>query len=86
MIGCGFVIGIVIFFFFIFVGKRMMIDLMDGVILGVVGRVFDVGWFNLELFCEYFEEYFLRYVIMKVDWKVFFLLDGDKFYIFVGFV
>lgn len=86
MIGCGFVIGIVIFFFFIFVGKRMMIDLMDGVILGVVGRVFDVGWFNLELFCEYFEEYFLRYVIMKVDWKVFFLLDGYKFYIFVGFV
>lgn len=81
-----FVIGIVIFFFFIFVGKRMMIDLMDGVILGVVGRVFDVGWFNLELFCEYFEEYFLKYVLMKVDWKVFFLLDGDKFYIFVGFV
>lgn len=67
LIGCGFVIGIVIFFFFIFVGKRMMIDLMDGVILGVVGRVFDLGWFNWELFCEYFEEYFLKYVLMKVD-------------------
>lgn len=72
--------------FLIFAGKRMMTDLMDGATPGAVGRVSDAGWSNSELFREYLEEHFLRYVTMKADRKVLLLLDGDKSHTSVGLV
>lgn len=84
LIGCGSATGTAIPPFLIFAGKRMMTDLMDGATPGAVGRVSDSGRSNRELFREYLEEHFLKYVSMKADQKALLLLNGHKSHISVG--
>ena len=78
VIGCGSASGSAIPPFFVFPGKKMMEELMAGATPGAAGRVSDSGWSNSQIFREYLEEHFLKYVPLKDGQKVLLLLDGHK--------
>ena len=78
VIGCGSASGSAIPPFFVFPGKKMMEELMAGATPGAAGRVSDSGWSNSQIFREYLEDHFLKYVPLKDGQKVLLLLDGHK--------
>ncbi|XP_062580331.1 uncharacterized protein LOC134242262, partial [Saccostrea cucullata] len=84
VIGCGSASGTAIPPFFIFAGKRMMPELMEGATPGAVGRVSETGWSNSQLFRE-FLDHFLKHVPIK-DGQKFFSMDGHKSHTSVGLV
>lgn len=61
--GGGSVSGVVILLFFIFLGKWMRLELLNGVFFGISGIVSEIGWLNGVIFCEYLENYFLKFVL-----------------------
>ncbi|XP_062582670.1 uncharacterized protein LOC134244417 [Saccostrea cucullata] len=86
VIGCGSASGTAIPPFFIFAGKRMMPELMEGATPGAVGRVSETGWSNSQLFREFLEDHFLKHVPIKDGQKVLLLMDGHKSHTSVGLV
>ena len=63
--------------YFVFPGKRMNLDLLNGASAGVNGTVSDNGWSNLVVFHKYLTEHFINFVPGR-DHKVLLLLDGHK--------
>ena len=62
IIGAGNALGNQIPPFFVFPGKRMMPELFNGKSVGTDGLLTPSGWSNLEVFCIYMKNHFLKYV------------------------
>ncbi len=84
VLGCGNACGMAIPPFFVFPGKRMNQDLMSGATVGAGGTVSESGWSNREIFKQFLETHFLKFVPGSQDQKVLLILDGHKSHISVG--
>ncbi|MES9884149.1 MAG: hypothetical protein ABW185_25160 [Sedimenticola sp.] len=62
VIGAGNALGTPIPAFFIFPGKRMRTELLEGATPGVAGTVSDNGWSNGAIFKDYLQNHFLKFV------------------------
>ena len=62
VIGAGNAVGSQVPPFFIFPGQRMMPELMKGQTPGAAGTVTASGWSNAEVFREYLQDHFMKYV------------------------
>ena len=62
VIGAGNAVGSQVPPFFIFPGQRMMPELMNGQTPGAAGTVTTSGWSNAEVFREYLQDHFMKYV------------------------
>ena len=82
ILGCGMAVPS----YFVFPGKRMMSDLMTDSTPGADDCVTDSGWSNSEVFRNYLENHFLKFVPCHIDQKILLLLDGHKLHISVGLV
>lgn len=70
--------------FFIFPGKRMNPQLLNGKSPGADGTVSESGWSNLQIFRQYLSSHFLKYVPGREGQKVLLLLDGHTTHVSVG--
>lgn len=61
VISCGSAIGTALPPFFIFKGKRLMAELLEGSLPGTQATVSDSGWSNSLIFKKYLQEHFLKY-------------------------
>ena len=86
VLGCGSAAGITVPPYFVFPGKRMLPELMNGASPGADGSVSDSGWSNSIVFRNYLEDHFLKYVPSHSDQKILLLLDGHKTHVSVGLV
>ena len=85
ILGCRSARGVAIPPFFVFPGKRMLPDLMDGATPGAAGTVSDSGWSNGEVFRKHLDEHFLKFTPQREPGQhILLLLDGDKSHISVG--
>ncbi|XP_052211862.1 uncharacterized protein LOC127830955 [Dreissena polymorpha] len=82
IIGCGNALGTQLPPFFVFKGKRLNADLLQGSTQGSSGCMSDSGWSNSAVFLHYMDTHFLRYV-QRVDKSqpILVLLDGHKSHI-----
>ncbi|XP_045206592.2 uncharacterized protein LOC123558800 [Mercenaria mercenaria] len=62
ILGCGNALGTQIPPFFVFKGQRMRKELLEGSTPGSSGTVTDSGWSNSDVFLEYLQEHFIKYV------------------------
>ena len=72
--------------YFVFPGKRMRPDLLNGATPGADGTETETGWSNSAAFRAYLEDHFLKFVPMREDQSVMLLLDGHKSHVSVGLV
>ena len=86
ILGCGSASGLAVPPFFVFAGKRMINDLMNGATPGAAGTVSESGWSNTEIFKQYLTEHFLKFVPGRNDDYVLLLLDGHKSHIAVDII
>ena len=85
LLGCGSAGGVAIPPFFVFPGKRMLPELMDGATPGAAGTVSDSGWSNGEVFRKYLDEHFLNFIPQREPGQhILLLLGGHKSHISVG--
>jgi hypothetical protein len=82
VIGCGNALGQQIPPYFIFPGKRMRQELLQGSTPGADGTVSESGWSNSEIFQNYLSDHFLKYVQGRdADKPVLILYDGHRSHI-----
>ena len=62
IIGCGNAIGTQIPPHFIFKGKRLRSELLQGASPGTQGTVTETGWSNSDVFLKYLNTHFLNFV------------------------
>lgn len=86
ILGCGSASGMAVPPYFVFPGKRMISDLLQGATPGADGCVSDSGWSNSEVFRNYLEHHFMKFVPTHSDQKILLLLDGHKSHVSVGLV
>ena len=84
ILGGGSAGGVAIPPFFVFPGKRMNQDLMDGKSPGARGTVSETGWSNSDVFKEYLTNHFLKYIPGRNGDKILLLLDGHRSHVAVG--
>ena len=72
--------------YFVFEGKRMMDDLMNGGTLGAAGTVSETGWSNTKVFKQYLSTHFLKFIPGRNDDPVLLLLDGHKSHVAVDVI
>ena len=72
--------------YFVFPGKRMMPDLLTGASPGANGCMSDSGWSNSEVFRDYLQMHFMKFVPSHSDQKILLILDGHKSHVSVGLV
>ncbi|XP_053385760.1 uncharacterized protein LOC128550546 [Mercenaria mercenaria] len=70
--------------FFVFPGKRLDQELLQGKSPGADGALSDSGWSNLALFRQYLATHFIKYVPGREGQKLLVLLDGHRSYGPVG--
>lgn len=80
LIGCVNAVGNSVPPFFVFKGKRMNSDLMDGASTGARGEMSESGWSNLEIFETYLKEHFLPFARAGTDTSqpVLLIFDGHS--------
>lgn len=83
ILGCGSAGGVAIPPYFVFPGKRMLPDLLNGSTPGADGTVSDTGWSNRAIFRHYLEHHFLKYLPGGASEPVLLLLDGHKSHVSV---
>ncbi|XP_060556927.1 uncharacterized protein LOC132717474 [Ruditapes philippinarum] len=86
ILGCGSAGGIAIPPYFVFPGKRMLPELLEGSSPGASGTVSDSGWSNSAIFRTYLEEHFIKYLPGGTAEPVLLLLDGHKSHVSVDLV
>ncbi|VDI16746.1 Hypothetical predicted protein [Mytilus galloprovincialis] len=60
--GCGSASGFAVPPYFVFEGKRINNELMNGATPGAVGSVSDSGWSNINIVRQYLTDHFLKYI------------------------
>ena len=79
VIGAGNALGSQIPPYFIFLGQRMLPDLMEGKIYFADGTVTQSGWSNTDVFTTYLQQHFLKYVQGRDESQpILVLYDGHK--------
>ena len=86
IIGCGSASGMAVPPYFVFPGKRMRPDLLNGATPSADGTVTETGWSNSAVFRAYLEDHILKFVPVRDDQPVMLLLDGNKSHVSVGLV
>ena len=86
ILGCGSASGMAVPPYFVFPGKRMMPDLLTGASPGADGCMSDSGWSNSEVFRDYLQMHFMKFVPSHSDQKILLILDGHKSHVSVGLV
>ncbi|XP_045188616.2 uncharacterized protein LOC123546428 [Mercenaria mercenaria] len=82
ILGCGNALGTQIPPYFIFKGKRMRSELLEGASPGTQGTVTESGWSNSDVFLEYLDTHFLKYVQRpSEDQPLLLIFDGHKSHI-----
>ncbi|XP_063420606.1 uncharacterized protein LOC134705821 [Mytilus trossulus] len=81
VMGCGNALGHQIPPYFIFAGKRMRQELLEGATPGADGSVSETGWSNSEIFQSYLETHFIKYVTGMQDKHTLLLYDGHRTHI-----
>lgn len=82
ILGAGNAVGATIPPYFIFPGKRMRTELMEGATPGAYGTVSDSGWSNGEIFRKYLQEHFLSFTQGRDPLQPILLLyDGHRSHI-----
>ena len=76
VLGCGNASGFAVPPYFVFKGKRMMDDLINGAMPGAAGTVSETGWSNTKVFKQYLSNHFLNFIPGRNDDPVLLLLDG----------
>ena len=84
LLGCGSASGASIPPYFVFPGKRMLPELLDGATGGANGTVSETGWSNSAVFRTYLETHFVKFMPGRGDQKVLLLLDGHKSHVSIG--
>jgi len=68
--------------FFVFPGKRMLPELLQGASTGATGVVSETGWSNTDIFSQYMREHLVKYLpTHNVKSPVLVLYDGHKSHI-----
>lgn len=83
IIGGGSASGMQIPPFFVFPGKRMNPDLLQGASPGASGTVSETGWSNSAIFRQYLEDHFCKFIPTHADQKILLLMDGHKSHVSV---
>ncbi|XP_053374904.1 uncharacterized protein LOC128547163 [Mercenaria mercenaria] len=78
MIGCGSASGVSIPPFFVFPGKRMNSDLLNGASPGASGTMSESGWSNTDVFRKYLKNHFMKFAPGRQGEKIILLLDGHR--------
>ncbi|XP_063401995.1 uncharacterized protein LOC134686219 [Mytilus trossulus] len=86
ILGCGSASGFAVPPYFVFEGKRMNNELMNGAITGAVGAVSDSGWSNTNIFRQYLTDHFLKYIPGRNNDNVLLLLDGHTSHVAVDII
>ena len=86
VVGCGNASGFDVPPYFVFEGKRMVDDLMNGETPGAASTVSETGWSNTKVFKQYLSTHFLKFIPGRNDDPVFLLLDGHKSHIAVDVI
>lgn len=87
VLGCGNALGSAIPPYFVFPGKRMRAELLEGASTGASGTVSDSGWSNNEVFLKYLQDHFLQFVQERVPAQPFLLLyDGHKSHVTLNII
>ncbi|XP_076100748.1 LOW QUALITY PROTEIN: uncharacterized protein LOC143069829 [Mytilus galloprovincialis] len=81
VMGCGNALGHQIPPYFIFAGKRIRQELLEGATPGADGSVSETGWSNSEIFQSYLETHFIKYVTGMQDKHSLLLYDGHSTHI-----
>ena len=81
ILGCGNALGTQIPPYFVFPGKRMLPELLNGSSVGADGDVSDSGWSNSKIFQQYLE-HFLQYIQRRdPSQHILLLYDGHRSHI-----
>ncbi|XP_045195071.2 uncharacterized protein LOC123550708 [Mercenaria mercenaria] len=83
MIGCGSASGVSIPPFFVFQGKRMNSDLLNGASPGASGTMSESGWSNTDVFRKYLKDHFMKFAPGRQGEKIILLLDGHRSHVAV---
>ena len=86
VLGCGNAAGMSLPPFFVFAGKRMLPELLQGSAPGAVGTVSDSGWSNSAIFGQFLSDHFLQFVPVDDGKPVILMMDGHKSHISIGLV
>ena len=81
LIGCTNALGNSLPPFFVFKGKRYSEELLQGSTPGATGVMSDPGWSNKEIFQQYLNDHFLKYVRPSPTEKLLLLYDGHSSHI-----
>lgn len=82
ILGCGNALGNMMPPFYIFKGKRLRSELLDGSMAGSSGTVTDSGWSNSAVFQDFLQSHFLKYLQRgDVNQTVLLIFDGHKSHI-----
>lgn len=86
VLGGGSASGVALPPYFVFPGKRMRAELLEGGSPGASATVSETGWSNSTIFREYLETHFLKFVPGREDQKVLLLVDGHRSHVSVDLV
>jgi len=87
VLGAGNALGTAIPPYFVFPGKRMRSELMEGSTVGADGTVSDSGWSNGAIFRQYLAEHFIKYVQGRdVQQPILLLYDGHRSHISLNII
>ena len=85
ILGCGSAGGVAIPAIFVFACKQMLPELMKGATPGAASTVSDSGWSNGEVFRQYPEEHFIKFIpTREADQHILLLLDEHRSHITIG--
>ena len=86
VLGCGNASGFAVPPYFVFEGKRMMDDLINGATPGSAGTVSETGWSNTKVFKQHLSTHFLKFIPGRNDDPVLLLLGGHKSHVAVDVI
>ena len=87
VLGSGNALGTAIPPYFVFVGKRMRSELLEGATPGASRTVRETGWSNSTVFRKYLEEHFMKYVQGRDPSEPLLLLyDSHKSHVSLGLI
>ena len=87
VLGCGSASGVAIPPYFVFLGKRMMLDLLKDASPGANGTMSDSGWSNSSVFRDYLKDHFIKFIPRRVPHQYLLLIfDGHKSHISVDLI
>ncbi|CAG2252971.1 unnamed protein product [Mytilus edulis] len=86
ILGCGSASGFAVPPYFVFEGKRMNNEWMNGATPGAVGAVSDSGWSNTNIFRQYLTDHFLKHILGRNNDNVLHLLYGHKSHVAVDII